>query len=332
MKKRVVIAGGGLAGLSLGIALRRRDVPVTLHEAGTYPRHRVCGEFISGVTEATVELLGIADHLRDAMALSTARWSDAGGVLGSMAVRARGLSRWRLDERLRADFVESGGDLITHSRIAPGPGIIWAAGRPRRPGRWIGLKCHALKIDLPTDLEMHLGSNGYVGLARVEDEKVNVCGLFRGDRRGVGRGPDLLLSTLRRGGLETLARRLAAGTWDESSFCGVAGFRLGSQSGPGFSIGDAAKMIPPFTGNGMSMAFESAALALDPACRWAAGELSWDGAAGLARRQQDARFGRRMLAAQGLHTFLTTRWGVCAASLAARTGWIPYHHLLALVR
>ena len=49
LKHPISIAGGGLAGLSLGIALQSRGVSVTLHEASTYPRHRVCGEFISGV-------------------------------------------------------------------------------------------------------------------------------------------------------------------------------------------------------------------------------------------------------------------------------------------
>ena len=46
--KPVTIVGGGLAGLTLGIALRENSVPVHIYEAGTYPRHRVCGEFISG--------------------------------------------------------------------------------------------------------------------------------------------------------------------------------------------------------------------------------------------------------------------------------------------
>src|SRR5262245_1231910 len=46
--KDIRIVGGGLAGLVLGIGLRRRGVPVHLYEAGGYPRHRVCGEFISG--------------------------------------------------------------------------------------------------------------------------------------------------------------------------------------------------------------------------------------------------------------------------------------------
>ena len=48
MVKPITIVGGGLAGLTLGIGLRQCGVAVTVHEAGHYPRHRVCGEFISG--------------------------------------------------------------------------------------------------------------------------------------------------------------------------------------------------------------------------------------------------------------------------------------------
>ncbi|HEY0547988.1 MAG TPA: hypothetical protein VGF13_00215, partial [Verrucomicrobiae bacterium] len=33
----------------MGIALRRNSVPTKVIEAGRYPRHRVCGEFISGL-------------------------------------------------------------------------------------------------------------------------------------------------------------------------------------------------------------------------------------------------------------------------------------------
>ena len=46
--KSIAIVGGGLAGLTLGIGLRQRGVPAALWEAGRYPRHRVCGEFICG--------------------------------------------------------------------------------------------------------------------------------------------------------------------------------------------------------------------------------------------------------------------------------------------
>ena len=72
--KVIEIAGGGLTGLSLGIALRERGVPVTLREASCYPRHRVCGEFINGVTEDTLRNLGIADIFHDALSHHSTRW------------------------------------------------------------------------------------------------------------------------------------------------------------------------------------------------------------------------------------------------------------------
>jgi 2-polyprenyl-6-methoxyphenol hydroxylase-like FAD-dependent oxidoreductase len=56
----VEIIGGGLAGLSLGIALRHRGLPVTIREAGHYPRHRVCGEFITALDEDTKQALHLA--------------------------------------------------------------------------------------------------------------------------------------------------------------------------------------------------------------------------------------------------------------------------------
>ena len=57
--KPIEIIGGGLAGLSLGLALRRAGVPVTLYEAGSYPRHRVCGEFITGLSPTTISRLQV---------------------------------------------------------------------------------------------------------------------------------------------------------------------------------------------------------------------------------------------------------------------------------
>ena len=59
LNQEITIAGGGLAGLALATALRHREVPVTVLEAGYYPRHRVCGEFISGVSQETLENLKI---------------------------------------------------------------------------------------------------------------------------------------------------------------------------------------------------------------------------------------------------------------------------------
>jgi len=332
LKKPITIAGGGLAGLSLGIALQGRGVQVTLHEASAYPRHRVCGEFISGVSNETLALLGIGECLSDATNLQSACWSDPRGLLAEMNAPGRGISRWKLDERLRRQFVSLGGILVTNSRIAPEPGVIWAAGRPRRPSSWLGLKCHARNLQLSHDLEMFTSTGGYIGLTKVEDDKVNICGLFKMQSPGGFKGSALLLAMLRRCSLNALANRLETADIDESSFCGVTAFQTGLQEGPAFRIGDAASMIPPFTGNGMSMAFESAECALQPAMDYATGHKSWLGAASSSAAAQASRFRSRLATAGAIHQLLLNPIGLRLTCALARRRCIPFQTLLHLVR
>ena len=328
----LTIAGGGLAGLSLAIALREHGVDVILHEAGNYPRHRVCGEFISGVGEDTLLALGIAETLQSATQLLSATWNDARGLVCEMHVAGRGISRWRLDDALQRLFTSLGGKLITNSRIERTPEILWAAGRPRRPGPWIGLKCHAVGLPLSSDLEMHLGANGYLGLAKIEDGKVNICGLFRKPAPSGAKGPGLLTAILRSGVLHELADRSDSANLEAATFCGVAGFQTGWQPSRGFSIGDATHMIPPFTGNGMSMAFESAEVALPHALAYGRGEQEWEDAASACASDLDHRFRRRMLTSAGIHAILTSPLPTRAVTALARTRLLPLQSILQLVR
>jgi len=332
LKNEITIAGGGLAGLSLGIALQSRGVPVVLHEASTYPRHRVCGEFISGVSDETLETLGIGDCLSDATQLQSASWNDYVGRLTEMQAPGRGISRWKLDERLQRRFVSLGGTLITNSRISCSQSVIWAAGRPRRPSSWLGLKCHARNLPLIHDLEMFTSPGGYIGLAKIEDDMVNICGLFKVQPACGAKGSALLMSLLRQSSLNVLADRLGKADIDESTFCGVAGFQLGEQEGPAFCIGDAASMIPPFTGNGMSMAFESAECALQPALDYASGRKSWLEASATSNASQASRFKRRLLSAMILHRLLMNPAALRITSALARRRCLPFQTLLQLVR
>lgn len=301
MSRPVTIAGGGLAGLSLGIALLERGVEVTLHEAGSYPRHRVCGEFLSGVSDPVLADLGISFAVEDAIPLETSCWFDDQGPFRELRVRGRGISRHLLDHRLQERFRELAGQLIINSRILPGEGVVWAAGRTRTSSEWIGLKAHFADLNVSHDLEMHAGDTCYVGLARIEGGSVNVCGLFRKRRISGDRDAHLLPRYLRECGLGLLAERLERTRYVESSLCGVAGIAFGTVDHPYFSIGDAAAMIPPFTGNGMSMALESAHHALEPAMRYAAGHLSWEEASDANRRAAAKAFCNRMALARLLH-------------------------------
>lgn len=315
--KPIQIVGGGLAGLTLGIALRQRDIPVTIHEAGTYPRHRVCGEFISGRGQASLARLGLNDLLKNAGAIHatsaaffTATKSAPPRALPASAIC---LSRFKLDAALVEKFQALGGGLISGRRWREenfAEGVVRAAGRraPVEPGteRWFGLKIHARNVPLSADLEMHLSSQGYVGVCQLDDGEVNICGLFR-RRTGENPPPQNSRELLRGLPGSPLRERLATAVFDDDSFCAVAGLSLRPQRAGERSeicVGDAITMIPPVTGNGMSMAFESAEIAVVPLAAWSHGEISWPDAHRQIALACDAQFSRRLRWARWLQQLM----------------------------
>src|ERR1041385_3222498 len=136
MSKPITIVGGGLAGLTLGIGLRQRGVPVTVWEAGRYPRHRVCGEFISGRGLGSLARLGLRAQIEKAGAVSAntaAFFSTANSTPPrKLPSPALCLSRRVLDDFLAAEFRALGGELRAGERWhgnAFGEGAVRATGR-----------------------------------------------------------------------------------------------------------------------------------------------------------------------------------------------------------
>lgn len=338
MNREITIAGGGLAGLALACALRRHEVPVKVLEAGSYPRHRVCGEFISGVSEDTLANLGITAVFEDALHHQSLAWFENGRLIHEDHFKepALGISRYRLDERLRQQVENTGGVIHTGVRARPDPrdGFVWTAGRRPRKGQWLGLKAHVKIPSKSADLEMHAGRNGYAGLAGVEDGWTNVCGLFRIDHRIDANGSDLLPAYLEAGGNRELAATLRACEWREGSFSAVAGFELGRQVPvPGLlALGDAESMIPPFTGNGMSMAFQAAECAILPLVAWSQNRQSWQEAANTVRGAVTRRFRRRLAIAGSLHPILLGSGGRSLLQSLASARLLPFQPMLALIR
>lgn len=328
--KRVEIAGGGLAGLSLGIALRSRGVPVTITEVSDYPRHRVCGEFVNGVTAETLERLGVNDVFHDALRHEETRWWIAGEevLAATLTKPALGLSRWLMDERLQHSFQNLGGQLLTKTRAKreAREGLVWTAGRIlKKESSWLGLKAHFRGVAVSDCLEMHLGEGGYVGVTPIH-EGINVCGLFKKRRLG---GGNLILAYLKKCGLHELGERLQEGEMDQTSLTGISGLALGDQGSEDdlLVLGDAERMIPPFTGNGMSMAFESADCALTPLLDWSSGEQDWAQTKKQISVALDDRFAKRIKLALILHRFLITGWGRASLTAAARAGVLPFQWL-----
>ncbi len=312
----VSIAGGGLAGLTLGIALRQRGVPVTIWEAGRYPRHRVCGEFICGRGRETLTALGLDEILSTAGAREarTAAFfaGKTTGPVRALPETALCLSRFTLDATLANRFRALGGELHEGNRWDESmqhDGVIQATGRRAQTKpegwRWFGLKAHARKVELAGDLEVHLAPNGYVGLCQLTDGVVNVCGLFR--RRADGDPLPARIDILRGPPGSALHGRLAGAEFVADSICAVGGLDLrpNQDRDPAeCRIGDALTMIPPFTGNGMSMSFEAAALAAESLEQWSLGVTSWTEARAAIASRGEAVFRERLTWASRLHALM----------------------------
>jgi flavin-dependent dehydrogenase len=347
--KPIIIIGGGLAGLTLGIGLRQHGVPAALWEAGHYPRHRVCGEFICGRGQETLARLGLRELLVRAGAVGAdmAAFFSANQSTGPLPLPSRAicLSRFTLDQLLANEFQKLGGELRAgqrwpavgvHASACPDSlkpelqpeGVVHATGRRLQPeeggARWFGLKAHASNVPLTAGLEMHLSPRGYVGLCRINGGRVNVCGLFR-RRAGESAGPQDRRDLLRGSIGSPLHQRLASAEFDEDSLCAVAGLSLRpyrAVTRADCCIGDAITMIPPVTGNGMSMAFESAELAIEPLVAWSRGEISWAETRPQIARRCDAAFARRLAWAKWLQRFvLTPSLQNTLVRFAARSDW-----------
>jgi 2-polyprenyl-6-methoxyphenol hydroxylase-like FAD-dependent oxidoreductase len=327
--KPITIVGGGLAGLTLGIGLRQRGVPVKIWEAGKYPRHRVCGEFISGNGPAVLERLGLLARIEQAGAVYARSVMFVRGANRSpvrqLAAPALCLSRHEMDALLAGSFQQLGGELLMNTRWASGEsreGVVHAAGRriqtAEKAPSWFGVKAHvsrASQLNLEADLEMHVSSSGYIGVNRINGGEVNVCGLFR-SREG-NHQPGSKPGWLRGEAGSLLRERLGAAEFAPDSFCSVAGLQLKPQRAAAKKeccIGDALTMTPPVTGNGMSMAFESAELAVEPLAAYSRGRLNWTEARRQIARDCDAAFSRRLAWARFL------QWMMISPALQSRLG------------
>lgn len=334
----IEIVGGGLSGLALGLALRRKGVPTTVLEAGDYPRHRVCGEFISGLGADTASNLGLHEFLADARPHRVVTYHLRNRALRPFALPATalGISRHTLDARLAAAFQAEGGDLLTNTRADESgspAGRVFARGRRREGPFWVGLKVHLRNLAVARDFEVHLGERCYFGLSRVETGAINACGLFA-PQEHTERGFELLLAYLRTAGLTELAHRLRDGDPDPQSFCATAATLGDSRiaASDQVRIGDACATIPPFTGNGLAMALQGAELAVRPLLAYSSRDSSWDEAARAIASAQRARFGSRLRLAGLVHPFFLGRWRQTFLAALVSSRLVPFSAFYSALR
>jgi flavin-dependent dehydrogenase len=302
MKRPVVVAGGGLAGAAAAVGLAQAGVEVTLIERETGPVHKICGEFLSTEAQAYLLKLGLDVGLLGGAPISHLRLvRGADEVTAALPFRGIGLSRFRLDEALLRYASASGVNVWrghTIRSVAAGEKIalevaglgvlrphtlLLATGKHElrgvkravgEGGDLIGFKMYfQLGSQARRELEDHIDliffRNGYAGLQMVEDGLANFCLLVSRERFAaaggswVGLFDDLLRSS------SYLARQMAGASplleQPLSIYRVPYGFvhqPLERDPAGLFRLGDQACVIQSFTGDGMSIALHSAALAV----------------------------------------------------------------------
>jgi flavin-dependent dehydrogenase len=208
-----LVIGGGLAGCSVALQLARDDHRVLLAEQATYPRHKLCGEFLSPEAQASFERLGVLEAVRrkGARPIRTARLTAPTGTATDHALphAALGLSRYELDRLLFQAACRAGAEGRTGARVTNVQGtlkggftasvdgetvearlVLGAYGRRARLDRalerpfleqqtpYVGFKAHyagPAARSLDATIELHSAPGGYCGLSPVEGDRINVC-------------------------------------------------------------------------------------------------------------------------------------------------------------
>ena len=115
----VIIVGGGLAGLSSAIHLSKYNLKVLLIEKNNYPKHKVCGEYISNEVLPYLNYLGIDVFSLGAQKIKRFELSTPKSKLlkSNLSLGGFGISRYVLDhalyEKAKSESVQILQDIVT---------------------------------------------------------------------------------------------------------------------------------------------------------------------------------------------------------------------------
>lgn len=267
------ILGAGPAGSAATISAITHGRSAVLTEEARFPRHKVCGEFLSPQAAPILDELGVWDQIERAAPARIERIALHFGPrtkTSRLPEAAYGFSRYALD-RLLFERALALGATFRSGRASPSAAGIVACGRREvapRGGRLFGFKSH-FRGPANDAVELFFFGGGYVGVNPVEGDLTNVCGLI--SERTL-QAHDFNMDAVVAAS-EPLAERVRplARTMDWLA-TGPVVFRRHFKgivpSGP-YLAGDALGFVDPFTGSGILSALITGRLAGAAAARHA---------------------------------------------------------------
>lgn len=290
--KSTGIIGGGIAGLALAIDLSKRGLNVTVFEKNTYPNHKVCGEYVSAESIPYLTYLGIFEDLKDLPHLKNLEVSSPSGrkFIAKMKVGGIGVSRYMFDDLLYKKAVSLGakfifgeakeasktqitdqeGNIHSFDKVVAAYGkrsnldVKWERGftqkTKNRLNQWVGIKHHIKYEGIDNEtIALHNFDHGYCGISRVEDDRTCLCYLVSSEvmkGKSIAELEELVLK--QNPHLKHIFEN-AEMLYDKPLAISQISFDEKELDKNGIPfIGDAAGLITPLCGNGMSLALRSA--------------------------------------------------------------------------
>ena len=269
-----VVIGAGPAGSVTARELARRGCRVLMVDKAKFPRAKVCGCCLNGAAIGTLEQLGLAHVLDRAAPLDRVRRAAGSRVAEVRLSRGVALSRKVLDERLVEEAVRAGvefragvvvnraSDFLSQSRV-----VIAASGLTGGDAQAVTGSRIGAGVVLPADtapefygsrtIYMATGRGGYVGLVRVEDNRLDVAAAFDAAFVKSAGGLGVAAKTILREADWPVPLELTGAPWKGTPALTRRPARLAECRV--FVVGDAAGYVEPFTGEGMAWAMMSAA-------------------------------------------------------------------------
>lgn len=299
----LIVVGGGPAGSACAITAARTmpGASVLLLEKDKFPRHKVCGEFVSSESLRLLDSLLAGPGANSDAFDARPEITSAQILMGNRAVTfpiappARSIPRFELDEALSRSgrrcgvrveesmtvrSVSQNGLLTVHTSANEftAKAVVNATGRwsqlTQYPTtgkvKWIGLKAHFREAAPSASVDLYFFPGGYCGVQPVGKDTVNACAMVQS---GVARSLEEVFACHDR-----LLRR--SRNW-EICFPAITTsplyFRKPETCAQGMILaGDSAGFIDPFAGDGISLALHSGALAGECLAGFLQGKCSWD--------------------------------------------------------